>query len=173
MEKQIRPCQCRSGDLCNRFLFSLELLYFFWSFPFVPKVFSSVQLVIMWNMPNRRVRTLLIFLLYKGRKWVNFICNVHLFPCFPFRGRQIYHRFSEVLSIKKNHSYKVCSSLFHGNTKNHFKIQWFSKLNMMKITGDKQSHMFDQTSNGNHRPVSSVCLKGKITKPYNVIPEFY
>lgn len=70
---------------------------------------------------------------------MNFICSVHLFPYFLLEEDWIITIFSWDL-LSKSHL-QVIYFTSHGNTKKHFEMQWFIKLNVMKITGHKQSHM--------------------------------
>lgn len=103
--KGTQTLACVAGDLCHaRYLF-----YFFFSlspgtasfsliislYPQGPLLLFS-QLVIMKNIPDWRLRTLLIALFIKWKEWVNVIPSVH----FPLEDEWFITIFSEVLSIK-------------------------------------------------------------------------
>ena len=119
------------------FSFSLGLLFSLISSHLFPRSSPSVRSAGYYkNMPAGQWESCLYTSCIKWRKPVNFILSIHLLPCL-LRGGLIYHKFLRGLINKINHSYKLHTSLFQGNTKNHFKTQWFSKLNIMKITGDK------------------------------------
>ena len=117
--------------------FSLGLLFSLIISHLFPRSSPSVRSAGYYkNMPAGQWESCLYTSCIKWRKPVNFILSIHLLPCL-LRGGLIYHKFLRGLINKINHSYKLHTSLFQGNTKNHFKTQWFSKLNIMKITGDK------------------------------------
>lgn len=110
-------------------------------------------------MSNCRARISLIFFLHNAKRMVNLINSVHLLPYFPYGKTELSPFFFRGLVNKVNHPYKLYSSLFHGNTKNHSKIR-FSNLSIRTITGDKQSHKVTGL-NGNH---GSLFLEGHHSK---------
>lgn len=140
--QQIRPLAVCIQWFISCWLFVLFLslwdcFIFFDHFHLFPRSSLSVRSAGYYkNMPAGHWESCLYTSYIKWRKPVNFILSIHLLPCL-LRGGLIYHEFLRGLINKINHSYKLHTSLFQGNTKNHFKTQWFSKLNIMKITRDK------------------------------------